>query len=86
MLKLRLASKYSREDVHSLFSPETVFTLQAGTWGWHGFIPIPERVTMSFLLLMAKAIWSRIWWEHYRGRSFDLAVSIKTSIRWGVNL
>jgi hypothetical protein len=34
---------YTRESVHSIFSPQTVFTPQAGTWGLHGIVPIPGR-------------------------------------------
>ena len=34
---------YSREEVHALFSPETTFTPQAGTWGLHGIVKIPNR-------------------------------------------
>ena len=40
---LRLNGKYSREDIHAVFSPETKFTPSAGTWGLHGIIPIPNR-------------------------------------------
>ena len=43
MTKLVLNSKYSREDIHSIFSPDTTFTLGAGTWGNHGIVPIPDR-------------------------------------------
>ena len=35
-------SKYSREQVHSIFSPETQFTAGAGTWGIHGIVKIPN--------------------------------------------
>ncbi len=43
MLTLKLSSKYSRREVHSIFSPETKFTPQAGSWGLHGIIPVPDR-------------------------------------------
>ena len=43
MKKLKLKNNYSREDVHSIFSPDTQFTPQAGTWGLHGIIKIPSR-------------------------------------------
>ena len=42
MTKLVLNSEYSREDIHSIFSPDTTFTLGAGTWGNHGIVPIPD--------------------------------------------
>ena len=40
--KLELFSEYSREDVHAIFSPETAFTPQAGTWGLQGIVDIPD--------------------------------------------
>lgn len=43
MKELILNNLYSREDVHGIFSPETNFTPQAGTWGLHGIIKIPQR-------------------------------------------
>jgi hypothetical protein len=43
MKKLKLKDLYSREEVHGIFSPETTFTPQAGTWGLQGIINIPNR-------------------------------------------
>ena len=40
---LNLYEIYSREEIHSVFSPETIFYQGAGTWGNHGIIPIPNR-------------------------------------------
>ena len=34
---------YTREDIHSIFSPETNFSSGAGTWGAHGIIKVPNR-------------------------------------------
>ncbi len=34
---------YNRKEVHDIFSPFTVFTPQAGTWGLHGIVKIPDR-------------------------------------------
>lgn len=34
-------NKYSRKEVHDIFSPDTKFTAQAGTWGLQGIIRIP---------------------------------------------
>jgi hypothetical protein len=34
---------YSREEVHDIFSPDTAFTPQAGTWGLQGIVKLPER-------------------------------------------
>lgn len=43
MKKLQIYEDYSREDVHSIFSPDTKFTPQAGTWGLQGIVKIPNR-------------------------------------------
>lgn len=43
MQNLTLWSDYTREDVHSIFSPDTTFTPQAGTWGLQGIVRIPDR-------------------------------------------
>lgn len=43
MATLTLWSDYIREDVHSIFSPDTAFTPQAGTWGLQGIVRIPNR-------------------------------------------
>lgn len=40
---LKLGGDYSRRDVHGIFSPHTPFTPQAGTWGLHGIVSIPDR-------------------------------------------
>lgn len=41
--KLELNQSYSRADVHSIFSPDTIFTPQTGTWGLQGIVEIPDR-------------------------------------------
>jgi hypothetical protein len=40
---LELNDSYSRKEIHRIFSPQTKFTPQAGTWGLHGIIKIPNR-------------------------------------------
>jgi hypothetical protein len=34
---------YSREEVHDIFAPDSPFTRQAGTWGNHGIVAVPNR-------------------------------------------
>jgi hypothetical protein len=34
---------YRRSDVHDIFSPDTQFTPQSGTWGLVGIVPIPYQ-------------------------------------------
>jgi len=43
MPQLQLYANYDRQDVHAIFSPETAFVPQAGTWGLQGIIKVPER-------------------------------------------
>lgn len=43
MKNLNLWSEYTREEVHGIFSPDTKFTPQAGTWGLQGMIRVPDR-------------------------------------------
>ena len=43
MRALKLWDFYSRSDVHQIFSPNTKFTPQSGTWGLQGIVRIPER-------------------------------------------
>ncbi len=43
MKNLKLWEEYTREEIHSIFSPNTKFTPQAGTWGLHGMIKVPDR-------------------------------------------
>jgi hypothetical protein len=40
---LELHADYSRQLVHAIFSPDTVFVPGAGTWGLHGIVDVPHR-------------------------------------------
>jgi hypothetical protein len=40
---LILYHDYSRKEVHDIFDETSTFTPQAGTWGLHGFVEIPDR-------------------------------------------
>lgn len=40
---LKRWDEYTREEIHAIFSPDTVFTPQAGTWGILGIVPVPDR-------------------------------------------
>lgn len=44
MKTLQLWNDYLREEVHGIFSPDTVFTPQAGTWGLQGMVRVPDRM------------------------------------------
>ena len=41
MRELVRYEKYSRNDIHDVFSPDTNFTPQTGSWGLHGIIRVP---------------------------------------------
>jgi hypothetical protein len=41
MKELVRYEKYSRKDIHDVFSPDTSFTPQTGSWGLHGIIRVP---------------------------------------------
>lgn len=43
MRPLELYNDFSREEVHSIFDPDTNFTPQAGSWGLHGIVPVRDR-------------------------------------------
>lgn len=43
MRPLRLYEDYTREEVHDIFSPDTPFIPQRGTWGLHGIVKTPDR-------------------------------------------
>jgi hypothetical protein len=43
MKNLGLSVRYSREEVHDIFSPDTVFTPRTGAWGLRGIVAAPYR-------------------------------------------
>ena len=40
---MKLGERYSRQEVQEVFAPDYNFVPQAGTWGLHGILNIPER-------------------------------------------
>jgi hypothetical protein len=43
MPALEFYSDYSRQDVHDIFDPDSVFAPQTGSWGLQGIVRIPGR-------------------------------------------
>jgi len=43
-LKLIRFKQYSRKDIHDVFSPNTKFTPQTGSWGLQGIIRVPDTL------------------------------------------
>ena len=50
MKKLTLYNSYNREEIHSIFSPETIFTPKAGTWGLWGLVRIGNSKDFVFMV------------------------------------
>lgn len=51
MSTLKRYEKYTREDIHDIFSPNTKFTRSAGYWGISGIIRIPDSINdFAFLV------------------------------------
>lgn len=55
MKKLIRYEKYSRKEIHDIFSPNTKFTPQAGSWGLQGIIRVPgTQHDYIFLVIYGK--------------------------------
>lgn len=74
MSMLMLHRDYTREEVHAVFAPETKFTPQAGTWGLHGIIEIPDRPG-DFVLFVTFG-------QEQGGHEFDEGISANGLLRW----
>jgi hypothetical protein len=74
MKKLILKNFYSREDVHSIFSPETNFTLSTGSWGLHGIVKIPQ-VENDFVFFVTYG-------QSQGGHEFDEGISENGVLSW----
>lgn len=74
MPTLTLYSEYSRQDVHDIFSPDTLFTPSAGTWGLHGIVEIPNRPG-DFVFFVTYG-------QQQAGHTFDEWVTEEGIISW----
>ena len=74
MKKLELKKFYSRKDIHSIFSPDTKFTPQAGTWGLQGIIPIPSKQN-DFVFIVTYG-------ASQGGHSFDEGITEEGVFSW----
>ncbi len=74
MKKLTLHNYYSREDIHSVFAPETRFSKGSGTWGNHGIIPIPKRDN-DFVFIVTYG-------QSQGGHDFDEGISSDGVLSW----
>ena len=55
MKKLVRFEKYSREDIHDIFSPNTKFVPNTGTWGLQGIIRVPETKSDYIFIVTYKS-------------------------------
>ena len=53
MKELIRYEKYSRRDIHNVFSPDTNFTPQTGSWGLHGIIRVSGTDVFTYCIQMA---------------------------------
>src|SRR5829696_5048352 len=74
MSEPELYAEYDRQDIHDALASESPFTPQAGTWGLHGIIPIPDRPG-DYVLIVT---YGRQEGEH----SFDEGISTDGILRW----
>lgn len=74
MKSLVLNQRYSREEVHQIFSPETEFTPQAGTWGLRGIVKVPNRDN-DFVFFVTYG-------QKQGDHSFDEGLSPEGVLRW----
>ena len=71
---LNLHGDFSREDVHDIFDPSSTFTSQAGTWGLHGIVEIPDRDgDFVFFVTFGK---------QQGAHEFDEGISVEDVLRW----
>ena len=71
---LELWQTYTREDVQGIFSPDTPFRPQGGTWGLQGIVAIPERPS-SYVFFVT---FGRIQGDH----AFDEAITADGVLTW----
>jgi hypothetical protein len=65
---------YTREEVHDIFSPETVFQPQGGSWGISGIIGIPNR--------MADWVFFVTFGSRQGAHSFDESITTDGVLTW----
>lgn len=66
--------KYSRKDIHDIFSPDTQFYKGAGSWGAHGMIRVPNTLhDYIFLVTYGRKI---------AGHEFDEKIDSNGVLTW----
>ena len=74
MKKLIRFNKYSRKDIHDLFSPDTEFYPGAGSWGAQGMIRVPNTLhDYIFLVTYGRKI---------AGHEFDEKIDSNGVLTW----
>jgi len=65
---------YSRGEVHDIFDPDSTFIPQAGTWGLHGIVKIPERP--------GDYVFFVTFGQRQAGYEFDEGITAEGVLRW----
>lgn len=65
---------YTREEVHEIFSPDTRFTPQRGTWGLQGIVAIQER-PKSYVFFVTFG-------QEQAGHAFDESITDDGVLTW----
>ena len=73
MRKLELYKRYNREEIHSIFSPQSKFTPSAGTWGLQGFAEIEDSNDFVFFVTLGTI---------QSGHAFDEGFTEDGVFRW----
>lgn len=66
--------KYSRRDIHDVFSPDTKFTPQSGSWGLQGIIRVP-RTKHDYIFLVTYG-------KKQSGHQFDENIDENGILTW----
>ena len=72
--KLERYERYSRKDIHDIFSPNTNFTPGAGLWGISGIIQVPNTVS-DYIFIVTYG-------RSQSGHEFDEGIDENGILRW----
>lgn len=74
MERLVRFEKYSRKDIHDIFSPDTKFTPHSGTWGLQGIIRVPNT-NHDYIFLVTYG-------KKQAGHEFDESIDENGILTW----
>lgn len=71
---LALYQDYNREEVHTLFDPHTPHIPQAGSWGLHGIVSLPDRPN-DFVFFVTYG-------KNQGNYTFDESITVEGVLSW----